>query len=416
MVKRYFCQINRQVGIILLLVSGLFFVGCRDKDTQKQKEGALNPVSRKVRVQTLVVKTREVFLSRSFSGQVQAKRHILLSSKISGYVTKCKVQEGDFVKPGQTLLTLDDRELRDQIRSVDSQVKQILRQRAGVEARLAYARANFKRFSKLYAEQAATKEEYERVRSEFKALQAQEEALQAQAGAMQARKGELESLLSYARIKAPVSGWVVQKFVDMGSFAPAGQPLLAIDNQDLGFWFEAHVDESMLPKVRKGQEVQVVIPALDLQMAARLRVLVPRIDPWTRTFKVKVDLGNLSEVQTGMYGRVYLPLGARERLLVPAKSLFRRGQLDGVYVPDDQGVVQLRVLRLGKWFEKQSLAGQEWFVPVSVSRSGPVRLQPKAGKDGQQGELWVEVLSGLNSGERVVNSNLQGITEGMVLE
>ena len=95
--------------------------------------------------------------------------------------------------------------------------------------------------------------------------------------------------------------------------------------------------------------------------------IVPAADPASRTFTVKIELPADPQIRSGLFGRARFPRGERESILVPQTALLHRGQLEAIYVVGKDEIAGLRYVTLGK------PSGSE-----------------------------VEVLSGLDNGERIV--------------
>ena len=169
----------------------------------------------------------------------------------------------------------------------------------------------------------------------------------------------------YAKLAAPFSGVVITRTVEPGNLATPGAPLLTIEQDGL-YRLEASVDESKLASVRVGQAVEVAIDALTANLNARVSEIVPSVDAASRTYIVKVDLPATPQLRTGMFGRAIFPLGVQKVVAVPLAALAERGQLQSVFVVED-GVAHTRLVTTGR-------------------RAGDA----------------VEVLSGLNAGEKVV--------------
>jgi RND family efflux transporter MFP subunit len=183
----------------------------------------------------------------------------------------------------------------------------------------------------------------------------------------------------YARIAAPFSGVVTAKSVEPGNLAAPGAPLLTIE-QDGDYRLETSVDESKLPFVKTGQNVEVTLEALDRRFTARVSEIVPAVDSASRAYTVKIDLPALANLRSGMFGRAWFPMGARSVLTVPAPAVIERGQLQSVYVIED-GFARNRLVTTGK---KMTDA--------------------------------VELLSGLSEGEKVVNPVASGVADGVRVE
>jgi len=115
-------------------------------------------------------------------------------------------------------------------------------------------------------------------------------------------------------------------------------------------------------------------------MKGRVAEIVPHIDPGSRTFKVMIDLPQVSGIKSGMYGKAYFPIGKTSLLLVPKTALAECGQLSSLYIVDEEGVVERRLIKAGKEYDDK-----------------------------------IEILSGLDPGESVVVRDLVNVTEGCLV-
>lgn len=391
-----------KTALKLLVISAVlpcFISACGSREKQ-------GPAGKTVSAQTITAGKEKVLLMRRFPGQVEAKNQIVLSSKLSGAVTALFVEEGDQVKKGARLITVDDRELKKKMEALRAELDKAKRGRESVAAQTAYAQAHFKRFSQLIKEDAATREEYDRAKAEYESRAKQELTFSAQEKAIKAQLGELKVLLSYAEITAPAAGVVVKRYADQGAFVSAGQPLIALDDGSAGFWFVAAVDEALMEQGREKPLVQIAVPSRDITIAVPLSAMVPHVDAATRSFKVKADITG-QKVQSGMYGSLYWPLGETEKLLIPAAAIIRRGDLTAVYVAGAGKVIHFRLIKTGAYFKKGRPQDKNLFTAVEQS---PEKTADTA-KD-----LWVEVLSGLSPQEIIVASDVQAVSEGDVLK
>jgi hypothetical protein len=124
--------------------------------------------------------------------------------------------------------------------------------------------------------------------------------------------------------------------------------------------------------------VEVVVE--ERKLDARVSEIVPAVDSASRTAIVKLDLPAMPQLRSGMFGRAVFPLGAQKVEAVPAAALMDRGQLQSVFVVED-GVAHTRLVSTGR-------------------RAGDA----------------VEVLSGLNPGERVVRPLPPDLRDGARVE
>jgi RND family efflux transporter MFP subunit len=385
--------------LVIIAVLPFFISACGSKEKQ-------GPVGKTVSAQTITAGKEKVLLTRRFPGQVEAKNEIVLSSKISGAVTALFVEEGDQVIKGARLITVDDRELKKKMEALRAELDGAQRGRESVAAQTAYAEANFKRFSQLIKEAAATREEYDRARAEYESKAKQELTFSAQEKAIKAQMGELKALQSYAEITSPVGGVVIKRYVDRGAFVNAGQPLIALNDEAAGFWFVARIDESLMKHDQEKPLVQISLPSMGIDLMTAVSTLVPHVDTATRTFTVKADITG-QKVRSGVYGALYWPLGEAETLLIPAPAIIRRGDLTAVYVTGSDRVIHFRLITTGTYFKTSKPQDKGLFTPVE---SAPEKNED-TGKD-----LWIEVLSGLSPQEIIVVSDVQTVSEGDVLK
>jgi RND family efflux transporter MFP subunit len=188
----------------------------------------------------------------------------------------------------------------------------------------------------------------------------------------------------YAKLAAPFSGVVITKTVEPGNLATPGVPLLTIERDGL-YRLEASVDESKLTSVRVGQAVEAVIEASDRKLKARVSEIAPSVDSASRTYIVKLDLPATPQLRTGMFGRAIFPLGMQKVVAVPVAALMERGQLQSVFVVED-GMAHTRLVH--------------------------TRLVTTGRRAGDA----VELLSGLNAGERIVAPLPPGLQDGARVE
>jgi RND family efflux transporter MFP subunit len=178
---------------------------------------------------------------------------------------------------------------------------------------------------------------------------------------------EAETILSYTRIRAPYDALITERHADPGTQAAPGMVLLTLEDTRR-FRLEASVGESKIGVLRRGIATQVTIDALgDSLLAGRVSQILPAADPASRSFLVKVDLPPDARMRSGLYGRARFIEGERKALRIPRTAVVERGQLKAAYVVGEDHVARLRYLTLGK-------------------------------RSGEQ----VEVLSGLEAGERIV--------------
>ena len=364
------------------------------------------PQGRQVRASTLVLALREALECRSLPGQVEAKNSAVLSSKISGTVTAVFVEEGALVQKGQPILQIDDAELRQRQQGARAGVGQADLERKAVAAQLGLARTNLERMRKLLAQQAVSREDFDKAQAEFLTLQSKEQALAAQAAQAGHQSEEVASLLSYSTVTAPISGILTRRQADLGAFVNAGAPLAAIDDAQSGFEITAQADESLLSRLGPGMQVLGFVPALSARpFSTALTAVIAHVDPATRTFRVKAALPGAIEggepgavPRAGLFGKVCVPMTPARKLLVPEAAVRLRGELPTLLTVDQDRVLRLRIVKTGSRYLDAQVEGRSYI------------LQAQTGEDAAG--LLVEILSGVDPGETVVISSDQTLREG----
>ena len=269
-------------------------------------------------------------------GSVQPKKRTEVASQLLATVLDVKVRPGDRVKAGDPLVVLDDRELAAQQREAAATL-------TAAEADLVTRRGEFERAKKSRASGVVGEDEYSKVEGAFRVAEAQV----ARAKEVIAR---LAVQLTHTRIAATGSGLVADRFVDPGDLAAPGKPLLSVyDPADLEL--HANVPETLAPAVPVGTTLAVRIDAAGFVARGTVREVVPQAQQASRSVLVKVALPPAPSgkpLLPGMFGRVEIPVGAADRLLVPAAAVRRVGQLDLVEVANPDGTLSRRFVRVGQ--------------------------------------------------------------------
>lgn len=247
---------------------------------------------------------------------------------------------------------MDDRDLRAEL--------------TRAEAEADNAKAHLKRMRDLFTQDSVARQELENAERTFKVAEA--------------NRAAARTRVSYSVVTAPFDGLVTEKLIHAGELASPGRPLLKLEDPQR-LRLEVTVAEGDLKSLSRDDRVPVTIDALTGQsLAGSVAQILPTGDPATHTVLVKIDLPPTSGLKTGMFGRMQLDKGTGRTLVVPRTAVIERSDLTGVYVVGSDSLAHLRWVKLGR--------------PV-----------------GDQ----VEVLSGLNQGERVLMQGRQG-NEGVRVE
>lgn len=285
-------------------------------------------------LKTLEVSATSVPVFMEAVGTVSARESVEISSKVMATILEASADSGQQVKRGDALFTLDSRDAR-------ARVSRAREELARAEAELSRIELDAGRMERLYERQAATKQEYDRAQSALKAAKALVE------GAKAAVR-EAEVNLSYTRIKSPMDGKVIDRLADAGDMAAPGRTLLTLYAPST-LRLEVSVPEHLRQKVRTGDTVGVAIDSLGLAFEGQIVEIVPAADILSRSFTVRVSLPQNEAISPGMYGRMKLPTGSTEAVLIPPEAVRTVGQLQMVTVLKD-GRARTQTVKLGKQY------------------------------------------------------------------
>jgi membrane fusion protein (multidrug efflux system) len=303
------------------------------------------------------------------AGQLVAVDEASVAAEVGGRITALRVEEGAAVSKDDVVLEID-RERR---------VLELASQRAGAaEAREAIERADreLKRITSLAERNAASQSRLDEAETELRQSRARLEAAEAQ-------RGLAERAVRDASVTAPFAGLLARRYVSVGDFVTAGEPLfdlVALDPIEVEF----HLAERDSGRVSLGDKVEVhVAPFPDETFLATVHVVSPRIDAQTRTLRVKARLDNAAgRLRPGLFARADLGVAERTGVaMVPEEAVLQRSDGAVVFVLRDDGRVERRSIR-----------------------TGIIR------------ESRVEAVSGLRVGERVVVRGQARLVDGLAVD
>jgi RND family efflux transporter MFP subunit len=281
-------------------------------------------------------------------GTLRAAQTSQLASQMMGNIVEIRVHEGDRVQRGQVLAVLDNAQPR---AALDRATAADLASQQGITAAdsdLALADATFKRYQTLYEKRSVSPQEFDEVKARYQGAQARRDMARAGQSQAKAAVQQAHNALGYTRILAPFDGLVTEKKADVGTLASPGMPIFTVEDLRR-YRLEATVNETDLHYVRMGQQIPVVIDAVgDKELKGKVVEIVPAADSTSRSFLVKIEMPSDPALRSGLFGRAQFSRGERSSLLIPRTAVVERGQLQGIYVLDQNKVANLRYITLGK--------------------------------------------------------------------
>jgi RND family efflux transporter MFP subunit len=302
-------------------------------------------------------------------GTLQAAQTSQLASQIMGNVVEMRVKEGDRIKRGEVLAVLEDAQPQAGVQRAMAAENAAQQEIAAADSDNSLAEATFKRYQDLYNKKSVSPQEFDEIKARRQAAAARSQLAQAGLAQAQAALAQAQTTFGYTRLRAPFDGVVTEKRADPGTLASPGMPLLVVEDQRR-FRLEASVDEGDIHLIQLGQTVPVTLDSVPgKQFSGHVAQILPAADPASRSFVVKIELRADAQLRSGLFGRAHIIRGERQAILLPRSALLDRGQVQAIFVLGHDRVATLRYVTVGKAQDEQ-----------------------------------VEVLSGLQGGERVVSA------------
>ena len=289
----------------------------------------------------------------NIQGTVEADDLVEVSAELGGRIIRLHVKEGDNVRQGDLLVELD--------------LEQLDKQIAEIEVSLDLAKTVYERQSRLWEQKIGSEMQFLQAENNLKRLEKNLEMLTFQR--------------SKSKVYAPSSGVVERLILQIGEMTAPGTPILQLLDLN-SLKVVANVPENYLSVVRKGAKVEVSIPALDRKAMAVVKMIGNTINPANRTFEVEATLEN------------------KDKMLKPnlLANMFIRE-----YFSPNQLILPIELVQ-------QEIDGREFVMVEEETTAGAVASK-KYVETGLSYEGKIEILSGLQDNEKVIQEGARGLKD-----
>lgn len=291
-------------------------------------------VSLAAELETVAASLEPTPLEQRFEGVLEAVNRATVSAQTSGRVVEILFDVDDYVERGAVLFKFSATE-----QSARHQQAQAALEEA--RARLREAQSERNRMAGIYAKRLVAKAAMDKADAELRAAQARYESATA-------RVAETGAQLEHTVVRAPYSGIVVERHIEIGELANPGQPLMT------GISLEhlravTAVPQRYVATVRGATEARVYAGDAAPIIGSDITVS-PYADPKAHGFRVRVSLpeADPAGLYPGMLVKVGFATGMIEQLLIPPQALVRRSEVTAVYVVEPRGAVRFRQVRVGE--------------------------------------------------------------------
>lgn len=297
------------------------------------------------------------------TANLRALREVDIAAQLSGVVTGVHVEEGDFVQRGQTLCSLDDRELKIDLALAEQRLAQTRIQLESAKIRqeqtttqIRNKQVELDRDERALGEGLLAESEVSVKRHEIDNLVHEQRVTESTVRQSEHRIGELESeirkvqlQLSQTAIAAPFAGRITERTVELGQSINASDTLFKLGSFS-SLYADVHLAERDSRFVRPGQQVRVSLGASAPENAVgRVARVSPVVDEETGTVKITVKLEpSSSAFRPGAFVRVEIETDTRaDAVLIPKQAVLEEDGLSYVVVLDSEAKANRRTVELG---------------------------------------------------------------------
>lgn len=288
-------------------------------------------------------------------GVVKTDQNIDLFAEFNGTVKSVHVDQGDKVKKGDLLLTIDDGGLAENIQQLKTQLN--------------LAQTLFERQKRLWDQKIGSEIQYLEAKANY---ESRRNAL-----------NQAKDQLAKTEVRAPFSGLIDDLYVDIGNFLAAGQSKILRIIGTKKMYVEADVPESYLNNINNGTEVMVDIPVIDAAFKSNVVYRSSSINVENRTFRINVGTQKTNNLVPNLISLLHIYDYVNPEAIVIPLSIISENAIGDqfVYVIDPQGKAQKVIVETGL----------------------------------SQGSI-IEILSGLNVGDKIIDEGARSVKENESVE
>lgn len=340
----------------------------------KSKGNALNTSNNPEEIPVIELQAKDTFLEKTYVANIQAVQNVEVRNKVEGYLDKIYVDEGQEVRKGQLLFSINPTEYRTAVAKAEAALSSAVAEAKEVEVQV-------KRVKLLVEKDIISPTELEMEQSKYRAKQAQ--IAQARSTLANARTN-----LSYTYIRAPFNGIINRIPFKVGSLLNEGTLLTTVS--DIGSvyaYFNVAEDEYLRYLREKLNKQNNSSNAVQLRLAdgssykheGKIETTTSEFEPGTGSIAFRAKFPNPNKIlHHGASGEIVLSTKVTNVLLLPQKSVFEIQDRNYVYIVDSANTVKMKS-----------------FVPRT-----------------RMADFYI-VQAGLKPGQRVVYEGTQSLKEGM---
>lgn len=355
---------------ILMALLGVTVTSCMDSNASEEKPVALA-------TPYILPSTQKITDWNEYIGRFEASERVEIKSRVNGYVESVNFKDGDFVEKGQVLFVIDQRPFYAALKQAEAEKLQ-------AEADLQRTKSDYNRVASVQDTRAVSEEEVEQRKQIARSSEAR-------LMAANARLTQAQLDLGYTEVKAPMSGKISEKYIDVGNYISGGSAnatllttILKVD--PIYFYFDASESDFFKDqesgKTSSSTKKEVLVKLTNetsFNQKGVMDFVDNEIHQTTGTIRGRAIFNNKDmELESGMFGRARLMGNEAEVLLIPEEVVTTNQSQKVVYVVGEDNTVQIKPIQIGKLYNQK----------------------------------YRIVLNGLSTGDKVISGNLLKVRPG----
>lgn len=291
-----------------------------------------------------------------FQGRLDAKNNIFVSPQVGGAITSLNVKEGDYVKQGQVLATIDNSVMKQSIQEI--------------EVQLQTAKVFYEKQKNLWDQKIGTEIQYIQAKSNVESLEK--------------RLATAQSQLAMTKVTAPMNGFIDEIRLRAGELASPGLGIVRIVNSD-NLKVVAQAADTYAGTIKQGDLVTIKFPDLGKETTAKLTFVSQTVNPASRTFTIEASIPKIDpQLKPNMTAVMNVNDQSKSEAIIINRNLIQQ---------DEQGnIVYVAVTEGGK----------------KVARSRKITTGLTYGGD-------IEIVSGLQAGDLLITQGYQDLVDGQAV-
>lgn len=363
---------NRLGSVLMIIMLVVAITGCSTNQTADEPEESF------IAVEIEILGRSQLYVENNFTGRAYPGNDAYVLPTLIAQVEEVYVSVGDLVEVDDALFKLDNSNIQNQVDQANAAYQAALANLAMTTEQINAAKDAFVRTKSLYEEGVVSKAQYDQAE-----LAASEKPLYTISKSVEQTRlayRQAVDALDNTLIKAPIHGTVTTVDIKEGQIALNSQPAIVIMDLE-NMTVKINVTEGIVNNLYVGQTVELKIDSAGIDMQAEIFSISNTVDPLTNLYNVEISLENNGLLRAGMFAQVKINTDIREdRLSVPGNAVLEKSGQSIVYVEVD-----------GIAYEKNVTTG------LDTGRR-------------------VEIISGLEQGERIIIKGQNYISDGSIVK